>query len=544
MKNSVLMRKILLVGIFIFSFSVVNGQRIIQSTKKNIKVLVNGQTLSWAISPEVTPDRLRIYCSKERNEVIFKTNIDTASFYVANNDTIKFRIVLNSKDTAYTEVIGIKDIPNKISTDDKVYWLSQIWSETKYNFVNIDKLRFNLDSLYKSFIPVVKATRNDYEYYREMKRFIATLHDGHSDISARGQFSAFMDYIPLSLNDFDKKLYITSVRKIPAVDSTWIGAELIEIDGIPTRKYLETKVFPFISASTEQSLWMQGIYDLTNGLKDQSFKGKIKKLDGKIVKFELQHNGETTRTDNDQYWGTKYTYSRKAVDFKWLEGDIAFVSVNNFYPEDQAINEFDAIANELYKAKGVIIDLRNNGGGSSIAAQHLQKYLTKGNSFLNFAWETRTNDGVRRANGNWQKEYKNYFINQAYRFEKGVPVLVPDTLKRITCPTAILISRYTFSAAEDFLVNLYEVPDRPILIGEETGGSTGSPLLVPDLPGGGFVRICTRRICYPLSEKRFVNCGVKPDIEVKQTIDDYLQMKDIVLERAINELKMPHNRQL
>jgi len=103
------------------------------------------------------------------------------------------------------------------------------------------------------------------------------------------------------------------------------------------------------------------------------------------------------------------------------------------------------------------------------------------------------------------------------------------------CKTVILIGRFTFSAAEDFLVNIYEVHNRPILIGEETGGSTGSPLVIPGFPGGGYARICTRRICYPISEKRFVNSGVKPDIEVKQTIEDYLSMNDPVLKKAINE---------
>ena len=123
------------------------------------------------------------------------------------------------------------------------------------------------------------------------------------------------------------------------------------------------------------------------------------------------------------------------------------------------------------------------------------------------------------------------------KIEKPETVTVSDTLKRIKCPTVILIGRFTFSAAEDFLVNIFEVPNRPKFIGEETAGSTGSPLVLPDFPGGGFARICTRRICYPKSETRFVNSGVKPDIEVKQTIEDYLNGKDVVLDRAIIELK-------
>jgi len=520
----------------IFSFSIVHGQKNIHSGKKNISVCVNGKVHDWRITPENNPDRLKVYCSNEKNVVVFQTDIDTVSFYVSNNDTLKFNIILNSKDTAHTEIVGIKDLPNKISADEKLYWLSQVWSETKYNFVNIDRLNVNLDSLYKAFIPLVQSTKNDYEYYQVFRKFMANLHDGHSEVSENGQFYPYTDYISVSLQDFNEKVYITSVRKIPELDSTWVGAELIEVENIPTIQYLETKIFPYIPASTKQHLWMQGIYKLQSGFKDQPFKGTIRKTNGDIVKIELQHNGETTRTNNDQYWGPEINYSRNIVDLKWLDNDIALVSFNRFSPEDKAIKEFDNIAEKISKAKGVIIDLRKNGGGSTVVALHLQKYLTKGNYFLNYAWETRTNDGVRKANGNWQEAYKDYFLNRAFRFERPDSVFVSDTLKRITCPTTILIGRFTFSAAEDFLVNIYETPNRPKLIGEDTGGSTGSPLVLPGLPGGGYARICTRRICYPISEKRFVNSGVKPDIEVKQLIDDYLNKKDVVLECAIKEI--------
>lgn len=521
--------------VVIFTFSCTQNQKIIQSNKKPIKVLINGQSTDWRISPEEKPDRLKVYCFKENNEVIFQTDIDTAIFSVKNNDTIRFQIILGSKDTAYTEIIGFKDLPNQITNNEKVYWLSQIWSETKYNFVNIDRIKFDLDSLYKSFIPLVIATNNDFEYYRTLQKFMANVHDGHSEVV--GNFYPYTDYFPILLKDFNKKVYITSVRKIPELDSTWIGAELVEIEGIPTDQYLESKIFPYVSASTEQSLWMQGVYKLHSDLRDHPFRGSIKKLDGTIVKLDLQRNGEATRTPNDEYWGPKIVNSRNIVELTWIDNDIAFISFNQFQPEEKAIEEFDKVAKELDKAKGVIIDLRKNGGGSTVVAWQLQKYLTKGNHFLNFAWETRINDGVGKANGNWQEEYKKYFLNKAYRFEKPETITVPDTIKRIKCPTVILIGRYTFSAAEDFLVNIYEVPNRPKLIGEETAGSTGSPLVVQGLPGDGYARICTRRICYPISEKRFVNSGVKPDIEVKQTIEDYLNGKDMVLDRAIFELK-------
>jgi len=505
----------------------------INSNKKGIKILINGKQTEWRISPEVNPDRLKVYCENDINEVVFQTDIDTVHFSVTNNDTIRFKIILDSKDTAYTEIVGIKELPNKITDSEKLYWLSQIWSETKYNFVNIDELDFDLDSLYKAFIPEVLASNNDYKYYQLLKKFTASLSDGHTQVSDRGQFYQYTDYVPISLQDFDKRIYITHVRKTIDLDSTWVGAELIEIEGMPTKNYLKENVFPYISASTEQHLWMQAVYKIQSGFKDQVFKITIRRIDGTIEKIELKRNGEATRTPEDEYWGPQRHYSRNIIDFEWKKNNIAVVSFNRFSPEEKANEELDNIIGKIENAKGVIIDLRKNGEGSTGVAWHLQKYLSKEDSFLNYAWETRINDGVRKANGNWKEEYRDYYLNQALRFEKSKEIKVPNNLKRITCPVVILIGRYTFSAAEDFLVNIYEIPNRPKLIGEETGGSTGSPLVVSGLPGGGYARICTRRICYPLSGKRFVNSGVKPDIEIKQTIDDYLNGKDVVLEKAI-----------
>lgn len=225
------------------------------------------------------------------------------------------------------------------------------------------------------------------------------------------------------------------------------------------------------------------------------------------------------------------------MDLSWQKDSIALININSFYPEEPAINGIIDAIEQTKNAKAIIFDLRQNGGGSTEVAWVLQKYLTSGDYFLNYGWETRISDGVKKANGNWIKEYEDFYLDKAVRYEMPDTVLVEDTINKIKVPVAILIGRYTFSAAEDFLVNLYETPDRPVLIGEETGGSTGSPLVISGLPGDGYARICTRRICYPFSRNRFVNKGVKPDIEIKQTIADYLENKDVVLEKALEIIK-------
>ena len=186
--------------------------------------------------------------------------------------------------------------------------------------------------------------------------------------------------------------------------------------------------------------------------------------------------------------------------------------------------------------QGLIIDLRDNGGGSSNIGFHLQKYLTSQDYFIIFGSERRINDGYGRAQGNFRKEYEPFYLYKAYRTEGGDTIRIKPEFPRIEVPVVILTNERCFSACEDFLVNIYEVPNRPVIIGTETAGSTGAPLLF-NMPDGGSARICTLRITYPYSGKAFVNKGVTPDIIIYNSIDDDFTGYDRALDTAINHVK-------
>ena len=513
-----------------------NNYPIIKSNNKHIHYIVNNKVDDWNISPEIKPDRLFIYCSN-KNNVKFKTDIDSISFIVENKDTFRFFIDLKGYEKALTEIVGIKDVQNTINNNDKVYYLSIFWSEVKYNFVNMDKINFNLDSIYQIYISKVLNTKNDYEYYQELKRFSALFKDGHTQVVDNGQFNVFRDYIGATFIGFGKDIFLVNYRKGIGLDTSYLGAKLLQIKNIPIEEYLNKYIFPFISASTEQSKRMQGISKIHSGFKSEMFEAKVKKTNGEIKTISLPFNGESTRTDNQEYYGVMPEYSNSLLDFKWLTDSIAFIAINAFYPEEMVIKQFDKFIPDIQKAKGLIIDLRKNGGGSTEVAWHIQSFLTKNKYFLNFSWQTRINNSIAKANGNWKIEYKDFYNNCKLEFNKPDTIFISDSISRINVPTVIIFGKYTFSAAEDLLVNLFEVPNRPVFIGESTGGSTGSPLVLQNFPNDGYARICTRRICYPYSSKPFINEGIKPDIEVKQNINDYLLEKDVVLNKAIEVIQ-------
>jgi len=513
-----------------------NSEIFVYSNTNKCLFEVDGKNNQWKISPNIKPDRFYVYGLESKNIVNVTTDVDTIDFTLRNNDTIRFSIILGA-DTAQIEIVRVNKLPDLLSHEDKIVGLSKLWSELKYNFINIDLVDFDMDSLYRAYLAEILITENDYEYHKLLKKFVATFNDGHTEYYGMDQFYPFMDYIPLSIQNINEKLYITSVRKGVGLDSSIVGAEIIEIDGSSMLTYLKKSIFPYISASTMQHRWMQAASSIGYGLITEPFKCKVKLRNGELFKLEIPRNGEKIRKPDDEYWPPKKARESELVCFKWLENEIAYVNYRSFSPEDLVVAKFDKLLSKLYSAKGVIIDLRENGGGSTRVAWHLQKFFSSNKFFLNYAWETRVNNGVKKANGNWKPNYYDFYKERAKEFNKPDTIWVEDSIQRIKCPIAILIGNYTFSAAEDFLVNIYETDNRPILIGEETGGSTGSPLVVDSLPGNAYARICTRRICFPKSYKRFIKSGVKPDIYISRSLEDIIYDRDPVLDSAIIVIK-------
>lgn len=426
--------------------------------------------------------------------------------------------------------------PNNITIEDKLYTLSTIWSEIKYNFVNIDQIKFNPDSLYKITIPLIIASKNDIDYYKELQRFICSFGDGHTQLmNTSYSWNDYFDYIPCLIDYINGGYYFTAIRKGSGIDSVLLGAKIIEIEGIPTIKYIEENYFPYISASTLEHKFFQASQRIGQGIKYSYLKGKAKKRNGEVVNFSIQSNGESTRTKNDEMWQIRQVPKRNAISLFW-KNDIAILEINTF--KEPVIPLIDSLLKIVdSRAKGLIIDLRHNGGGVTTTALHLQKYLTKGDYFLSFGSQTRINNGYGRSQGNYRKEYEDYYLGKAYMTNMPDTVFVEKSFNRINCPVVVLIGKFSFSACEDFLVNIYEVLGRPLLIGETTGGSTGAPLALFNLPNETTARICTLRILYPYSMKLFVNKGISPDIEIKETIEDYINGEDVVLNRALQSFK-------
>lgn len=530
--------------LFIFTLSI-SGQEKLPVIKANSdKVTIeNGEEIrkdGWRLAPEAKPDVFETAVTKGKTKkVAFVTDADRISFDVEAGKTYDFIIQWNGKD-CYTQIKANEQLfwsdkgfwespamktpykPN-ISDEEKIAGLSKFWSEAKYNLINFPA-DVDWDKTYIEFIPKVLATKSTLEYYKVLQMFCARLRDGHTNVYEPDELDNEIYGRPaIATRLVEGKVIITRVldEKLKA-EGLAAGQEIIEIDGLPARKYAEERILPYLGESTKQATETTAYqFQLLNGPIGKNVGLIIKGSDGKAFLRTLPRLSLEERA--------KISPKRVSFEFKMLPGNIAHVRVNTMNDPDKADQMFVDKYAEIEKSDALIIDLRDNGGGSTGIGYRILAHLTD-QGFKGSKWYTRNYRPTYRAWGNAQE-----------KFGGDATGLSAETLEKIRegrpvykKPVIVLSSPRTGSAAEDFLV-AFKPLKRGLIIGEPTNGSTGQPMFI-SLPGGGQARICTKRDSFA-DGTEFVGVGVIPDILAYPKVTDFSEGKDSVLEVALRELK-------
>ena len=184
----------------------------------------------------------------------------------------------------------------------------------------------------------------------------------------------------------------------------------------------------------------------------------------------------------------KQNFGFKKVEI--LNGNIGYVYFDSFYDlNETAKTTVERVFTFLKSSDALIIDVRNNGGGSPDMVKYICSYLFNKPTHINDLYERRTN----KTQSYWTEPVK------GSEFFSNIPVYV-------------LISRNTFSAAEEFAYDL-QVLHRAQLIGETTGG--GAHPVSPQLITNGFIGfIPYARAVNPITKTNWEAIGVKPDVKV------------------------------
>ncbi len=392
-----------------------------------------------------------------------------------------------------------------LTNEEKIAGLTIFWQEVKNNFVYFDhNLNLDWNKTYLTYMSKFLSTKTTLQYYLVLQEMCALLKDSHTNVYPPKELGdSVYSRPPIRTDLIEDKVIITKVLS-DSLRRKGIkpGQEIISINNIPVKNYAAQNIMPYQSSSTIQDLNKRTYgYYLLAGKSDRPIKLVLR-----------DENSLVTKTINRS--GYNDVAAQPIFEFKKLENNIAYVALNSF-EKDTLISLFENSFEEISKSDALILDLRNNGGGSGNIGFNILGYLTN-KEFQISQYKLRASP----IDLSWK-----YFPARTRK---------PNGKKYYSNPVVVLISNATFSAAEDFCV-AFDYMKRGKMIGEPTAGSTGQPYSF-SLPGGLSARVCSKRDSYP-DGKEFVGIGIKPDIAISPTVNSIRSSRDDILLKAINYLE-------
>lgn len=226
-------------------------------------------------------------------------------------------------------------------------------------------------------------------------------------------------------------------------------------------------------------------------------------------------------SEDSEYMGRKYRIAgglrygilNKAPNV----GYIYYGSFSNGFSNANVRNIFSYFKN----CDGLILDVRDNGGGTVTYSEQLASY---------FFLHDRVTGYMRYKNGTGHNDF-----SQAVELKTTAQT---DKSLRWTKPVIVLTNRYSYSATNDF-VNRMKHADNALIIGSWTGGGGGMPLS-SELPIGWMVRFSASPM-FDLDMKDTEN-GIPPDYWVETTEEDEDNNRDAIIDKAIELINHPPAR--
>lgn len=179
-------------------------------------------------------------------------------------------------------------------------------------------------------------------------------------------------------------------------------------------------------------------------------------------------------------------------ELRILDGNVGYLNLTGFHDLKNAAPALNSAMRYLEDTSAIIIDLRNNQGGSSDLAQYLTSFFFDDDPVLLFDFFTRKGS---------KTEHRQYFT---FPYVEGK--------HRVDVPVYILTSPFSFSASEGFSYSMQSTK-RATVVGETTGG--GANMWDGKIIDKRFyAHIPNVRPVDPRTKTNWEGLGVVPDVKV------------------------------
>lgn len=353
--------------------------------------------------------------------------------------------------------------PTDVQTLFKPFW--EAWTIIHQQYVNqpVDDVKL----MQGAINGMMQSLGDEHSTYMDPQ----TYKDANSDLA--GSFEGIGAYVDTTTQ------YLTVISPIPGSPAEQAGLQtgdkIIKIDGV----------------------------DMT-GINAELVRRKVLGPAGSIVKLTISRKD----TPNPlEFSITRQKIEIKSAIGKMLPNDIAYIQITTF--GDKTTSELTAALKDLLakNPKGLVLDLRNNGGGYlNTAVEVVSQFVPKG-----VVLYEKQGDGK-------QNEYD----------------VIPGGLAT-NIPLVVLINEGSASASEITAGALQDY-GRAKLVGVISYGKGSVQNWVPLSNNEGAVRVTIAKWYTPNNRSIDNHKGLTPDVYVTMTIDDFKAKRDPQLDAAVQTL--------
>ena len=216
----------------------------------------------------------------------------------------------------------------------------------------------------------------------------------------------------------------------------------------------------------------------------------------------------------EKYLGRDYRIAGGAK-YTILEDNIGYIYYGDF-SSGIGNGNLDEILLYLSACNGLIIDVRNNGGGNLTNATRMAQRFTNEKVLTGY---------IQHKTG---KGHSDFQIRLPFMWN---PPTVSSWQKKVNCPDPTVIPH---SATNDFVNSMRCFPN-VTLVGDKTGGGSGLPFS-SELPNGWGVRFSASP--HLDAQKQHIEFGIDPDKKVDMSKEDENNGLDTIIEEARKLLKV------
>jgi len=394
------------------------------------------------------------------------------------------------------------------SSEWKLQALDAVWSTVNEKYYDPKLNGVDWKAARVKYENRILAAASDDEYWELLDKMTGELKDSHTRVHGPKQVQQLQNQESQSLGvgliELGDALVVSSVH--PESDAWWAGARagmtIATIDGEAALARYRRLLGEVRESSTPWARTRGAVRKISAGEVGSAVSMTFVRQDGSEIRATIKRR--------------KFRNPPELVS-RVLPSGFGYVRFSGFVGSLEG-GVVSAIAG-MKDAPGMIVDLRNNGGGSLAMANNL------GNQFL-----------AAKARGPKILTRTGKPITVAF-----IPLMKLDTeldgigSNAFSKPLVILTNENSASASEVLASTLQDL-GRATVVGQRSCGCLLGYLGYADLPGGGQLAYSELGFVTPKG-KRIEGEGVVPDIEIKLAREDMVFGRDRTLEAAVAYLQ-------